>query len=53
MQNTPQWSAAQRAFVESMAAYSIVSYLLQVLAPWLYTGCMSSMPAFSRRLSCI
>lgn len=27
---TPEWSAAQRAFVESMAAYSIVSYILQI-----------------------
>lgn len=29
-QGAPEWLAAQRAFVESMAAYSIVSYLLQV-----------------------
>ena len=30
LQGTPQWAAAQRAFVESMAAYSLVSHLLQV-----------------------
>jgi len=27
---TPEWAVAQRSFVESMAAYSLVSYLLQI-----------------------